>query len=106
MAGRPQIDTCSTCEELQLKLKSPHLSENLKRAATAELRVHKRKANKFYTALTHEAQNKDETLVLSLCMDLMHSVPIPQISIQDTFYMQQLTLNVFCIHDIKKKQQQ
>ena len=100
--GRPQIDTCSTCEELLLKLKSPHLNDNAKRAAEPELLVHKRKSKKFYNALKHEAEVKDEPQVLSLCMDFMQNVPLPQIPIQDTFYMRQLTINVFCIHNIKQ----
>lgn len=42
--GRPQIDTCAFCEEREVKFKSPHINENAKRVATAELLVHRRRA--------------------------------------------------------------
>lgn len=29
--GRPQVDTCCTCEELNLKIKSPHLNDVAKK---------------------------------------------------------------------------
>lgn len=40
--GRPQVDTCITCEELTVKIKSPQLGDHAKRVAEAELSVHKR----------------------------------------------------------------
>lgn len=49
--GRLQVDVCSECEWLKVKLKDPALSENAKLNVAAELFVHKRRANKFYTAL-------------------------------------------------------
>ena len=46
--GRPQIDVCSTCEELTAKIKSPHLTENVKRAAVTDKIIHVRRSKKFY----------------------------------------------------------
>lgn len=34
--GHPQIDVCSMCEELNQKIKSPHLNDSGKRVAAAE----------------------------------------------------------------------
>ncbi|CAG9832866.1 unnamed protein product [Diabrotica balteata] len=45
--GKPQVDVCSTCEDLQTKLKSTTLNDNAKRTAAAELIVHKRRAKKI-----------------------------------------------------------
>lgn len=56
--GRPQIDCCCVCEELKLKLKSPHLNDAAKRCAAAELLVHNRKAKKFYNKLKEETEKK------------------------------------------------
>ena len=39
--GRPQIDSFCTCEELNLNLRSPHLSDAAKRNAAAELMLYK-----------------------------------------------------------------
>lgn len=49
--GRPQVDVCSTCEELNTKIKSPCLNENAKRHAVGELMVHERRSNKFYNKI-------------------------------------------------------
>lgn len=46
--GRPQVDVCSSCEDLNAKIKSTSLNDNDKRTAAAELIVHKRRAYKFY----------------------------------------------------------
>lgn len=46
--GRPQVDVCSTCEELEAKIKSTTLNDNAKRVAAAEKIVHLRRAKKFY----------------------------------------------------------
>lgn len=58
--GRPRVDVCSTCENLNTKLKEKSLNDNAKRTAAAELLVHKRKAKKFYTTMKSAAANRDE----------------------------------------------
>lgn len=85
-----------------LKIKSPHINDAAKRCAAAELMIHKRRAKKFYNQLKKERDCKTEPHVLSLCMDYMQNIQLPQIPVQETFYLRQLTVNVFCIHDIKK----
>lgn len=40
--GRPQVDVCSTCKNRNSKLKDKSFNDNAKRAAVAELLVHKR----------------------------------------------------------------
>ena len=67
--GRPQIDSCCTCEELNLKLRSPHLSDAAKRNAAAELMLHKRRLKKFYSKLQNESnpetkQNEPHVLAI------------------------------------------
>lgn len=101
--GRPQVDTCCTCEQLNLKVKSPHLNEVAKRVAVAELLVHKRKSRKFYSALKHEASDdgKKEDNVLSLAFDFMQNISLPKVPVQELFYLRQLTVNVFAISNIK-----
>nr|CAI5840303.1 unnamed protein product [Callosobruchus analis] len=49
--GRPQVDACGECEKLSMKLKDHRLNDTAKRVAAAEMMVHKRRANKFYTRL-------------------------------------------------------
>ncbi|XP_063229450.1 uncharacterized protein LOC134534793 [Bacillus rossius redtenbacheri] len=100
--GRPQVDCCCTCEELKLKIKSPHINEAAKRCAAAELMIHRRRAKKFYNELKKERDCKTEPHVLSICMDYLQNIQLPRIPVQETFYMRQLTVNVCCIHNIKE----
>lgn len=46
--GRPQVDTCLTCEEMTIKLKSKEIKETVKRVIAAEIIFHCRRAKKFY----------------------------------------------------------
>uniref|UniRef100_A0A1B6L2H9 DUF7869 domain-containing protein n=3 Tax=Cicadellinae TaxID=33370 RepID=A0A1B6L2H9_9HEMI len=101
--GRPQVDVCSTCEELNIKIKSPNLNDVAKRVAVAELLVHKAKSKKFYSALQHEQseEGKNEKHVLSLAFDYMKTISIPKLPVQELYYMRQISVNVFGIHNLK-----
>lgn len=99
--GRPQVDTCAVCEELNVKIKAPHLNVTAKRVAVAELMVHKRKSKIFYNKLEEEREINDPH-VLALAFDFMKTVSLPKIPVQDLYYLRQLSLNVFSINDIKK----
>jgi hypothetical protein len=74
--GQPQIDMCTTCEELMVKIRSLMLPENVKRFASAEFMVYKHHGSKFYKAMKDctEACQKDEH-VLGLCFDYMQNLP-------------------------------
>lgn len=100
--GRPQVDTCVTCESLNTKIKSPALNEVARRSAVAELIVHKRKSKKFYHKLD-EVRNKcqSDDSIAGLCFDFMMCVQLPDIPVQDIFYYRQLTVNMFCITNLK-----
>lgn len=100
--GRPQIDVCSTCEELTAKIKSPHLNETAKRAAVAEKVVHLRRAKKFYKKqqeIKELCSNNPE--VGAIVFDFMQNLPLPKIPVQEMFYLRKLWLYVFCVHNIK-----
>lgn len=100
--GRPQVDTCLTCEEMTIKLKSKELNETAKRVVAAEKIVHCRRAKKFYSKkkeLIEQYQNDDSVAIIS--MDYMQNLSLPQVPIQSAFYLRQLTVNCFCIHNEK-----
>jgi len=100
--GRPQIDTCCKCEELNIKIKSASLGDAAKRAAIVELLVHKRRSKKFYTSLKEsvdECKNRDDLMALSF--DFMQNVHLPEVPVQDLFYLTQLNVNIFGIHNLK-----
>lgn len=100
--GRPQVDTCCKCEELNLKIKSLHLNV-AKRTAVAELLVHRRMSKEFYNTLKYERSEDGvkETNVLSLAFDYMKTLSLPRLPIQELYYLRQLSVNIFSIHDIK-----
>lgn len=98
--GRPQVDVCSTCERLSAKLKDKGLSDNAKRNVAAEKMVHSRRAKKFYKAMDEASKNKDDDTV-ALAFDYMQNLPLPHIPVQEVFYMRQLWVNVFSLHDLK-----
>lgn len=52
-----------------MKIKSPHLNDTAKRTVVAELIIHKRRINKFYSALKNEvtdSKNKVNENVLAI----------------------------------------
>uniref|UniRef100_A0A8D8SWM4 Uncharacterized protein n=1 Tax=Cacopsylla melanoneura TaxID=428564 RepID=A0A8D8SWM4_9HEMI len=74
--GRPQKDTCTKCEELKLKVKSPSLCESAKRTYEGELTIHTRRSKKFYSALKESTEvSKNQANVLGKCFDYMANVP-------------------------------
>lgn len=99
--GRPQVDTCCTCEALDVKIKSKNLNDAAKRVAIAEKIVHLRRSKKFYSKLKSvtETCTKDPTH-FGVCMDYMQNLSLPVIPVQETFYLRQLTVNVFDIHEL------
>ena len=67
--------------------------------------VHKHRVKKFYLKLKEMSENKDDDTV-ALCFDFIQNLPLPNIPIQEVFYIYQLWLNVFCIHDVKTNKAQ
>ncbi|KAJ9600387.1 hypothetical protein L9F63_009315 [Diploptera punctata] len=99
--GRPQVDVCSTCEDLNTKIKSSTLNDVAKRAAVAELLVHKRRAKKFYSKMENVKNIcKERNDVMAIAFDFMQNMPLPFIPVQEMFYLRKLWYYVFNIHDI------
>lgn len=97
--GRPQVDTCE-CERLNLKLKDKELNPIANRVAAAELLVHKRRSNKFYSSLwesTALSWNKKNIACL-----IFDNMSLPSVPILEMNYLQQLSMFPFSVHDTKK----
>lgn len=100
--GRPQIDTCCTCEQLSVRMKSPSLNDNAKRVAGAEFIVHKRRAKKFTKKMEYCSNLcKEDNETASICIDYMQNLHLPEIPVQEAFYLRQLNVNVFNIHNLR-----
>lgn len=98
--GRPQVDTCCTCEELSVQIKNSSLNETAKRVAVNEKAVHLRRAKVFSSLMTEISQQSDDSVAV-IAMDYMQNLHIPNIPVQEAFYLRQLTVNVFGIHNLK-----
>nr|CAH7725218.1 unnamed protein product [Callosobruchus chinensis] len=100
--GRPQVDVCSECERHGTRLKDVNLNDNAKRAAAAELMVHKRRAKKFYTKINEvQILCTERPEVMGLAFDCMQNMPLPHIPVQEIFYYRQLWVYAFQIHNLK-----
>lgn len=78
------------------------LGEAAKRAAVAELIVHKRRAKKFYTCLQNTTEEtKKRSDIAAIAFDFMQNLQLPEVPVQDLFYLSQLNVSVFCIHDLR-----
>lgn len=100
--GRPAVDTCCLCEHLDLRINSKSLNDVAKKVALAEKQVHKKRSKKFYTKLQEARQRsqEDETF-LGICYDYMQNISLPIIPVQEIFYLRQLSVSIFCIHNLK-----
>lgn len=98
--GRSQVDSCVTCETLNVRLKNTHLNPIVKRVAAAEKLVHQKRAIKFYKKLKLKEKCQIDKSCITLCFDFMMNLSLPKIPIQDIFYYRQLTINVFCVTDL------
>ncbi|KAF2881070.1 hypothetical protein ILUMI_25106, partial [Ignelater luminosus] len=90
--GRPQVDVCNDCETVSLKPKNKSLNDTAKRVTAAELLFHKRRSKKFYNALK---ASKELCLTRLILFDFM------QFPAQDLFYLSQLTIDVFGVHNMR-----
>jgi hypothetical protein len=100
--GRPQVDTCSECERLNIRIQSSGLNERAVMVAMAELNVHKKRAKKFYTSIQEvEKLCKDKSDVMGLSFDFMQNISLPCIPVQEIFYYRQLSVFNFCIKNFK-----
>lgn len=73
-----------------------------KEFVAAEKMVHSRQVKKFYTKKTTLLDPyKDDDTVAIISIDYMQNLPLLQVQIQSAFYLRQLTVNCFCIHNEK-----
>lgn len=102
--GRPQVDTCSACEELSIKVKNKVLNLKARQVAVAEKAIHLRRSKKFYNKMKDiEKKTQEDEEVCGIVIDFMQNVHLPVIPVQETFYLRQLNVSVFCIHNLKKE---
>ena len=97
--GVPRTDTCACCDELNVALGDTKDAEEVHRLQQ-EKQEHLRKAQQFYAELrasTDMARGNSNMCCLSF--DFEQNLPLPHIPTNDIFYLRQLWLYVFCVHN-------
>lgn len=73
--------------------------ENTKLAAKAELEVHKRRSKKFYKTISDTITTSDD--IVGIAFDYMSNLPLPALPVQEIFYLWQVWVNTFGVHNLK-----
>lgn len=99
---RPQVNSCCTCEELKVKLHSSNLCDSAKLCAEAELCSHKRNSQNLCALVMFDSTDwKNDDITLFTAFDFMQNTNLSQISVQNIFYLCQMTISIFSIHNLK-----
>lgn len=89
--GNPRTDVCSTCLELNEKIRTIK-DEAEKQNLITQKRIHKLKANAFYDLIR---ENKEDLLILSF--DCQKNQPLPKLPDQSTYYSRQVYIYNFTV---------
>lgn len=84
----------------------PNSNDAAKKVTSIELLVHISRSKKLYAALHNKSSEKAQLAehhVLSIAIDFLQSISFSKGPVQELFYLRQLTINVFCISDIKNE---
>lgn len=113
--GYPRSDTCSFCDEINVKLQNIHskLSKAIdveKEGILQQLKkleidksIHLRKANTFYSRKTEaKKRSRKEENIEAICIDYSKNLSVPNISTNDVYYSRQLSVYTFIIHVLSK----
>jgi hypothetical protein len=90
---RPRVDTCSTCDQLNLKVQSGDL------AAKVQQELHHRRAEATTTAMSNDIKNAKDSDAHVLSIDLQQQMYLPQLTHTEMYYSQQLACCNLGIHD-------
>lgn len=100
--GKPQVDTCCFCEEIDINLENKSLSKEERAAFIITKAVHKKTASKFYLKLHKiEQLSKQRPDTLGISIDYMMNITLPLVPEQESHYSSKLTVNVFAIKNFK-----
>lgn len=96
--GKPKSDICNTCMELANNINGGK-NEKMKVYYTTQLKVHKERAKWFHKSLEKcKELAKENENVETISFDFMQHVPVPKIGVNEIFYLRQLWLYTFGIH--------
>ena len=83
--GRPRSDTCSKCDELNIKIQAAE-NDDKKKSLEAELNIHHRKAERFYDEIkTDTIRSKEDPTFEVVTFDFQQNLPLPHLPVNDIF---------------------
>lgn len=96
--GKPKSDVCNECCEIKAKLDCETCEDKIE-TLKRDLLVHKCRAKAFHEKLrvAKEIAKTDET-VETLTFDFMQHVPVPKLPVNEIFYLRQMWVYTFGIH--------
>ena len=96
--GYPRSDTCSTCDQLQVQLDAA--SDSIKNLISQQKEDHLRKAESFYGSLRVDTcLAKQDKHIATITFDFQQNFPLPSVPVGEIFYMHQLWLYAFGVHN-------
>lgn len=101
--GYPRKDICNTCTKLLVNIRQAELQSNNEetlKTLKREKELHLRKAEVFKTKLA-EVQKSTDSSEMIICFDFEKNLPLPVTNAQDEYYISQLWLHIFGIHNLK-----
>ena len=97
--GYPRSDTCQLCDELNLAISSSSAEERLTEL-NLELAQHQLKASHGYQALREDTEKSKSDIDLHvITFDLQQNLPVPTLTHSSMFYLRQLWVYNFGIHN-------
>ena len=96
--GYPKSDTCGTCDTMNIQME---LAEGAQKTSLcAQKEDHLRRAENFYSSLrTNTRLAKLNSHIATVTFDFQQNLPLPHIPVGQVFYMHQLWLYVFGVHE-------
>ena len=95
--GGPRSDTCSKCDELNIKIQAAE-NDDKKKSLEAELNIHHCKAERFYDEIkTDTIRSKEDPTFEVVTFDFQQNLPLPHLPVNDIFLSQ--TAVALCVRD-------
>lgn len=96
--GYPKTDTCGTCDALNTQIGSAQDTQKVSLQAQKE--DHLRRAENFYSSLRTNTQlAKLNSHIATVTFDFQQNLPLPHIPVGEVFYLHQLWMYVFGVHE-------
>lgn len=101
--GRPKVDTCKTCDQIEIKKKSfdPKDHEKFEKEKQEHDALVQKYKSLFYEILTNAKEGRDNVEVLTF--DLQRALEMPRLSTSVLYYKRQLWFYNLFIYDEKRR---